>query len=486
MATYNIKFTDINKTPIVVDQGDLDITSVDVALFGRIKLEYGELLNENLLHLLENFACPEDSANPGNPDLSIALEDTLSHPTAGQFWYNSSQEVPFVWDDIQTKWVAVGSSADFAANSGKILHGQQLPLPVSPSGYQFGYRECIWIVSPSGIQQTTLGNNGFSYMVCTTDKNGLLNHQYGQAGTNILVSGVANYLILGMRNSNPVSDPNPHHHNYAELAPPPPPAIQAAVPSPTPSVTPTPAAAASPTPTPTAAATVTPTVTVSPTVTPTPTATRAPSITPSASPQVPISAVLYINPSLGYAQNFGGGSAMTGCVTSGSNLCKQSLGVSVANIFGGNGGPYTVTYQLSFFYSVIATSLVLINGQSLTGQTTTAPVALPPTSYSPTTSTTYTGSSSGYTVNVSGSFSGITTGSGIKSSSYVVVNWNKPAAMTKATATVTLLAGSRVIITDGAGNSIIYYTPGGSSGQVLGTSLTQIPASNYTDSYSIT
>jgi hypothetical protein len=482
MATYNIKFTDINKTPIVVDQGDLDVTSVDVALFGRIKLEYGELLNENLLHLLENFACPEDPANPGNPDLSVALEDTLSHPTSGKLWYNSTQEVPFVWDEDDAAWTAIGSSADFAATSGKILHGQQLPLPISPSGYQFSYRECLMIVSPSGVQQSDLGNNGFSYMVCSVDNNGLVNHQYAVTGPNTLIPAVANYMIIGMRNSNTVADPNPHNHNYGTLSPPPAPAIVVNVPSPTP--TSTPIAAASPTPTPTRAATVTPTLTVTPTVTASPTATRAPSVTPSASPLAPISAVLYVNPSLGYAQAFGGSSAMTGCVISSTNTCKSALGVTIGSIFGGNGGPYTVTYNLNYFYSVIATSLVLINGISF-GQTTTTAVAAAPISYSPSSATTYSGSPSGYTVSVNGSFTGITAGSGLKSSAYLVVNYTAPPSMVNATVTVTLLAGSSVTITDGVGNSVRYYTPGGSSGQVLGTSLKSIPTTNYTDSYSI-
>jgi hypothetical protein len=483
MATYNIKFTDVNKTPIIVDQGALNVTSVDIALFGRIKLEYGELLNENLLHLLENFACPEDPINPGNPDLTIALEDTLVHPTAGQFWYNSTQEVPFVWDETASAWVAIASTADFAANSGKILHGQQLPLPVSPSGYQFSYSECIWIVSPSGVQQSDIGNNGFSYMVCTTNKTGLVQHQYAVAGTNALVSGIANYVILGMRNSNSVGSPNPHQHNYDTIPPAPAPPINVNPASFTP--TPTPIVGASPTPTPTRSATVTPTLTVTPTVTMTPTNTRVASPTPSATPIVPIRAVVYINPSVGYAQSFGGSSSMTGCVTSSSNQCKEAMGIAVANIFGGDGGPYTVTYNLSIFYSVIGTSLVLTNGFNI-GQTTNAPITASPVSYAPTSGTTFTGSSSGISVSLSGSYSGISAGSGIKSSAYVVINYLTVQGMIRAAVSATILAGSSVTITDNAGNSVKYYVPGGSSGQVMGTSLTTIPPNNYVDSYTIT
>lgn len=469
MATYNIKHTDINKTPIIVDQGALDVTSTDVALFGHIKQEYGELLNENLLHILENFACPEDPANPGNPDLDVALSDTLSHPSDGKVWYNSTQEVPFVWDEIEVAWVAVGSSADFAANSGKILHNQQLPLPVSPSGYQFTYRECIWIVSPSGVQQTAIGNNGFSYMVCTTDKNGLVNHQYAIAGTNVLVAAVANYMIIGMKNSNPVADPNPHHHNYESVPPPPAPPININPVSFTP--TPTPAAGVSPTPTPTRAATITPTLTVTPTLTITPTQTRAPTVTPTASPLVPITAVIYINPSVGYSQAFGSGqSFLPICSTGPTNSCKQALGVVVANIIGGIGGLYTIRYNLNIFYSVINVS-------------TNSPASAAPVTYNPTTGVTYVGSPSGYNVSLTGTTSNVSAGNGVKDNAFVAANYT--VISDPATVQFTILAGSSITISDSAGNSTKYYTPGGSAGQVSGTSLTTIPSSNYSDSYLI-
>lgn len=69
MPTYSVKHTDINKSPITVDEGSLDDYSLDIALFGRIRLEYGERLNQNLLNLLENFACPsEEEEDPEEPE----------------------------------------------------------------------------------------------------------------------------------------------------------------------------------------------------------------------------------------------------------------------------------------------------------------------------------------------------------------------------------------------------------------------------------
>lgn len=60
MAKYLIRYTDINKQPIEVEEGSIDETSLDVALFGRIRLEYGERLNQNVLNILENFAVGMD------------------------------------------------------------------------------------------------------------------------------------------------------------------------------------------------------------------------------------------------------------------------------------------------------------------------------------------------------------------------------------------------------------------------------------------
>ena len=68
--TYNVKHTDSTIPPILVSPSDVVDDVVDVVLFGRINLEYGEELNENLLNILENFSCPEV---PGNHDFLYRL-----------------------------------------------------------------------------------------------------------------------------------------------------------------------------------------------------------------------------------------------------------------------------------------------------------------------------------------------------------------------------------------------------------------------------
>jgi hypothetical protein len=85
----------INKTNgqplLTLDDGVLD-TTTSLSLVGRNFVGYGEIQNENFVHLLENFA----GANPP------------SRPIAGQSWFNTQNNVLHVYDG--TKWVVVGSA----------------------------------------------------------------------------------------------------------------------------------------------------------------------------------------------------------------------------------------------------------------------------------------------------------------------------------------------------------------------------------------
>ena len=267
MADYTVNKTDIIETPIDVQEKRVDTSSLDVALFGKIRLEYGERLNEDLLNILENFACVEKtSVTPIVPDLDQTSNTQLSNPTIGQFWYNSTRQQIFFWDG--TEWLAAPTRESTAANWGQIMHGEQLPRPVSPlTGYVFPYSECIWTVAPSVF----VGKIG--YVACATDAQANVTMQYRLGGTNDIMDGIANYLIIGMKGTTTSTGPFPT-----------PPA-----PSPTPSVTPTMTATVTPTmtqtPTMTMTVTPTPTPTVTQTVTPTRTVTPSPTrtITPTMS-----------------------------------------------------------------------------------------------------------------------------------------------------------------------------------------------------------
>ena len=66
--------------------------STDLTLYGNAAPTWGERFNENFYHLLENFACPESSINPGNPAGSTELGDGLgiNNPVVGQLWFNTN------------------------------------------------------------------------------------------------------------------------------------------------------------------------------------------------------------------------------------------------------------------------------------------------------------------------------------------------------------------------------------------------------------
>lgn len=294
MTQYFIKFTDTSVSPIQIGEAEVN-KSLDIDLFGRIRLEYGEKLNQNLLNILENFACPADPSfgeqlHPSGPDLTQVSERQLQNPVQGQFWYNSTNQHMYVF--TVNGWKPLSMVGDYAANWGQVYHGQSIPKPVSQiTGEEFEYSECIWNVSPAYF------NGSIDSMVCATDDSATVTMQYTLTGSGTPTDGVANYLIIGIRgNTNSgVRDPIPN------VTPSPTPSPTATIvvsatpgPTPTPSVTRTPAPGAtqSPTATPPASPTTTPTPTPSlgASATPTPTTTVTPTVTAQVTPTPQVSA----------------------------------------------------------------------------------------------------------------------------------------------------------------------------------------------------
>lgn len=286
MTDYNVNFTDASLNPITVSEDTVNRDSLGVTLFGKMFQNYGEEVNEDLLNILENFACPEspmttDEYN-ATPDLTKVSKTQLNSPIQGQFWYNSSRQSIYFYDG--NKWVPIPKRGTYAANWGQVVHGQQLPKPINQYGYTFDYNECIWSVAPANI------NGIIDSLNCNTDANATVTMQYRYANTQGFVNGIANFLIVGITgnvNSGVFLPP-------IEVSPTPTPAISGTpMPTitPTPSITPTITAQATPTPTPAISATPTPTAAVTPTpgasTTPTPTVTStppAPSVTPTPAP----------------------------------------------------------------------------------------------------------------------------------------------------------------------------------------------------------
>lgn len=89
---YTIDYSESGKTPIVVNDGTVD-TSTSLKLIGKNYNRFGEYLNEDLLHLLENFA---GTTAPDNP-------------TEGQLWYDTSESYLKIYEN--GKWYTIGSPA---------------------------------------------------------------------------------------------------------------------------------------------------------------------------------------------------------------------------------------------------------------------------------------------------------------------------------------------------------------------------------------
>jgi len=247
MTIYNVHRTRLDQPIINIDEQEIN-QSTDITLFGRKKLQYGAQLNENLLHLLEHFACPENSESPGTPDLTAASADQvsdvkfLSNPITGQLWYNSTQEHLYFYNGDLFRWEPVGLQDDIASNWGIIYNGQQIPKPVSATtGYVFDYSECSWIVSPYQFPGV------LDYLLCNSNSNAQVTSIYSVDGDDTIYEGFATYLIVGIKDNVNLGSV------IANPTPTPTPSVTPSAPSLTDPATPTPTTTPTPTPTPTPA-----------------------------------------------------------------------------------------------------------------------------------------------------------------------------------------------------------------------------------------
>lgn len=87
---YYVNKTD--GTAIYVLDGTKDTTSTSLTLIGRLATNYGEIQNENVLHLLENFA----------------LGTSPAHPITGQLWYDTTTQNLKVYNP-NAAWDTVGA-----------------------------------------------------------------------------------------------------------------------------------------------------------------------------------------------------------------------------------------------------------------------------------------------------------------------------------------------------------------------------------------
>jgi microcystin-dependent protein len=93
MTEYQVNFTDfVNKGSIIVDDGTSNSTDTSLVFPGRNFANYGKIVNENFLHLLENFA---NNTAPINP-------------VEGQLWYNNTDGIDQLQIYDGTQWVSAG------------------------------------------------------------------------------------------------------------------------------------------------------------------------------------------------------------------------------------------------------------------------------------------------------------------------------------------------------------------------------------------
>ena len=101
-----------NGTEIVaggLSDGSVDTSATSLTLIGKNYAGYGEILNENLVHLLENFAQPNSGGNPGPPN-----------PLAGQLWWDTTNNILRVYSGTSWKISTGATSAPFSSPPGDL------------------------------------------------------------------------------------------------------------------------------------------------------------------------------------------------------------------------------------------------------------------------------------------------------------------------------------------------------------------------------
>lgn len=118
---YTVEFTDkLSNLPLYLQPGQFDgpdqsTAQSSLTLQGFGAIGYGLSINENFLHLLENFASPEDAENPGTPLSDIEGPVHFKNPITGQFWFNTTTNTMMMFDTSESWVSASGTKSQPAA-----------------------------------------------------------------------------------------------------------------------------------------------------------------------------------------------------------------------------------------------------------------------------------------------------------------------------------------------------------------------------------
>ena len=164
MADFTVNRSDGTVIAVVTD-GTVDSTSSSISIVGRDIVDYGEIIAETQVHIMENFA---NSASP-------------SFPTRGQLWWDTTIDILHIYNG--TSFVEVGlqgaSGGDFDADSKKIINVAEPTTNQDAATKNYvdnnhGLDNVVEDLTPQ--LGANLDNNGFSI---TTDSNVVLSFTSG-------------------------------------------------------------------------------------------------------------------------------------------------------------------------------------------------------------------------------------------------------------------------------------------------------------------
>lgn len=185
---YKVKHTDATLLDIDIPKRIFIDDLVDITLIGKRTLEYGQELNENVLHLLEHFACPSLGSDELLPDPDEKLENVLNNPILGQMWYNTTERCLCVWTGM--RWEKFTRYGDISGNSGFMFDGEYIPIPYNKHGVKTSIENCSINISPMFFNAAPLEYS------CFIESDGKLNCKYSNSISGGEVSTYASYVIL--------------------------------------------------------------------------------------------------------------------------------------------------------------------------------------------------------------------------------------------------------------------------------------------------